>query len=82
MLSYIGSTTINGFPGIEKVQVKAFQKPSALSDSISDSFPDGTKQILEHKGAEGLAQWIQEQRTFYLPIRHFGTAINLSWLQE
>ncbi|MDM5198732.1 pyruvate carboxylase [Fictibacillus enclensis] len=66
MLSYIGSTTINGFPGIEKVQVKAFQKPSVLSASISDSFPDGTKQILEQKGAEGLAQWIQEQKNVLL----------------
>lgn len=62
MLRYIATTTINGFPGLESIKKPAFDKPKVPKVNYADSFPNGTKQILDQEGAEGLAHWVQEQK--------------------
>jgi pyruvate carboxylase len=61
MLTYIGTVTVNGFPGIGKKKKPVFDKPRIPKVSYAEPIPSGTKQILDEKGAEGLVQWIKEQ---------------------
>ncbi|NUK28986.1 pyruvate carboxylase [Parageobacillus sp. VR-IP] len=61
MLTYIGTVTVNGFPGIGKKKKPVFDKPRIPKVSYAEPVPGGTKQILDEKGPEGLVQWIKEQ---------------------
>jgi pyruvate carboxylase len=61
MLTYIGTVTVNGFPGIGKKKKPVFDKPRIPKVSYKEPIPSGTKQILDEKGAEGLVRWIKEQ---------------------
>jgi len=61
MLTYIANVTVNGLPGIKKVEKSAFVTPKIPEIKLSDPVPDGTKQILEREGVAGLVQWIKEQ---------------------
>lgn len=74
MLSYIGNVTVNGFPGIGKVKKPVFDQPRVAT--IDDSIPmqNGTKQILDQHGTDGLVQWIQEQKEVLLTDTTFRDA--------
>ncbi|EMR07640.1 2-oxoglutarate carboxylase small subunit [Bhargavaea cecembensis DSE10] len=61
LLTYIGNVTVNGFPGIGKEQKPVFHPARKPSVDLSAPPKQGTKQILDERGAEGLAQWIREQ---------------------
>ncbi|ARA97283.1 pyruvate carboxylase [Geobacillus thermodenitrificans] len=61
MLTYIGTVTVNGFPGIGKKKKPVFDKPRLPKLSEAEPIPAGTKQILDKHGPEGLVRWIQEQ---------------------
>jgi pyruvate carboxylase len=61
MLTYIGTVTVNGFPGIGKKKKPVFDKPRIPKISYKEPIPNGTKQILDEQGAEGLVKWIKEQ---------------------
>ncbi len=61
MLTYIGTVTVNGFPGIGKKKKPVFDKPRVPKVSQTEPIPAGTKQILDGRGPEGLVRWIQEQ---------------------
>ncbi|AKM18393.1 2-oxoglutarate carboxylase small subunit [Geobacillus sp. 12AMOR1] len=61
MLTYIGTVTVNGFPGIGKKKKPVFDKPRVPKLSETEPIPAGTKQILDERGPEGLVRWIQEQ---------------------
>ncbi|OQP07861.1 pyruvate carboxylase [Geobacillus sp. 46C-IIa] len=61
MLTYIGTVTVNGFPGIGKKKKPVFDKPRLPKLSEAEPIPAGTKQILDERGPEGLVRWIQEQ---------------------
>lgn len=61
MLTYIGTVTVNGFPGIVKKKKPVFDKPRVPKLSETEPIPAGTKQMLDERGAEGLIRWIQEQ---------------------
>lgn len=61
MLTYIGTVTVNGFPGIGKKKKPVFDKPRVPKLSETEPIPAGTKQMLDERGAEGLIRWIQEQ---------------------
>ncbi|MCK7605787.1 pyruvate carboxylase [Geobacillus stearothermophilus] len=61
MLTYIGTVTVNGFPGIGKKKKPVFDKPRVPKVSKTEPIPAGTKQILDERGPEGLVRWIQEQ---------------------
>ncbi|WP_057770655.1 pyruvate carboxylase [Cytobacillus dafuensis] len=74
MLSYIGNVTVNGFPGIEKKKRPVFDMPRLPKiNSIIDN-QNGTKQILDQYGAEGLVKWVKEQKEVLLTDTTFRDA--------
>lgn len=62
MLSYIGNVTVNGFPGIEQKNKPIFDQPRKIVLPQDSSYQAGTKQILDSRGADGLVDWIKEQK--------------------
>jgi len=63
LLHYIGNTIVNGYPGLTKPEKKPFfDSPRIPKTPYSQPYPDGTKQILEREGADGLVRWIKEQK--------------------
>ncbi|MGO4887923.1 pyruvate carboxylase [Anaerobacillus sp. MEB173] len=74
MLSFIGETIINGYPGLEKVKKPIFDKPIIPKVKYSEPIQDGTKQILDERGAEGLAKWVKEQKNVLLTDTTFRDA--------
>lgn len=74
MLRYIGNTTINGFEGMEKKEKPTFSKPVVPKISRSEKIPNGTKQILEQQGPEGLTKWLKEQNEVKLTDTTFRDA--------
>ncbi|MFO1445765.1 pyruvate carboxylase [Bacillus sp. Bva_UNVM-123] len=74
MLNYIGNVTINGFPGIEQKKRPIFAQPRIPKLKADTKFQDGTKQILEKQGADGLVKWIKEQKEVLLTDTTFRDA--------
>ncbi|MCD7033936.1 pyruvate carboxylase [Metabacillus sp. GX 13764] len=74
MLTYIGNVTINGFPGIEKKPKPDFDIPVIPKLSHQEPPQNGTKQILEQRGAKGLAEWVKEQQSALLTDTTFRDA--------
>jgi pyruvate carboxylase len=74
MLTYIGSITVNGFPGIGKKEKPIFPEPRMPKLKYSDPITPGTKQILEECGADGLVKWVQEQKNVLLTDTTFRDA--------
>lgn len=66
MLSYIGNVTINGFPGIDKKKRPVFDTPRVPKVKHYAEYQPGTKQILDERGADGLVQWVKEQKEVLL----------------
>ena len=61
MLTYIADRTINGFEGYGNRKKPTYQKPRIPTIKHSEPFPKGTKQILDERGPEGLAEWVKER---------------------
>ncbi|SFF94884.1 pyruvate carboxylase [Halobacillus alkaliphilus] len=61
MLSYIADRTINGFEGYGNRKKPTFHNPRVPDLKFSESMPTGTKQILDERGPEGLAEWLKER---------------------
>ncbi|WP_025949704.1 pyruvate carboxylase [Geobacillus thermocatenulatus] len=74
MLTYIGTVTVNGFPGIGKKKKPVFDKPRVPKVSQTEPIPAGTKQMLDERGPEGLVRWIQEQSRVLLTDTTFRDA--------
>lgn len=74
MLTYIGNTTINGFPGIQKIKKPLVRKPRIPKVAHLEPVPAGTKQILTERGADGLVEWIKEQKQVLLTDTTFRDA--------
>ncbi|WP_066066390.1 pyruvate carboxylase [Neobacillus soli] len=74
MLSYIGTVTVNGFPGIEKKKRPVFTKPRIPTVPFDLPFKDGTKQILDKFGPEGLVKWVKNQEQVLLTDTTFRDA--------
>ncbi|MCL6573541.1 MAG: pyruvate carboxylase [Bacillus sp. (in: Bacteria)] len=74
MLSYIGTVTVNGFPGIEKKKRPVFPKPRIPKIPYELPFADGTKQILDKYGPDGLVDWIKNQKQVLLTDTTFRDA--------
>ncbi|WP_252183624.1 pyruvate carboxylase [Rossellomorea vietnamensis] len=74
MLSYIGNVTVNGFPGIEKKKKPVFDKPRIPHLKELPDLQEGTKQILDRQGPEGLVNWIKEQKNVLLTDTTFRDA--------
>lgn len=73
-LTYIGNVTVNGFPGIEKKKRPVFSKPRIPSLPFALPVQEGTKQILDNEGAEGLIQWVKAQKHVLLTDTTFRDA--------
>lgn len=74
MLTYIANVTVNGFPGIEKKKRPVFEKPRVPKISTSLTYENGTKQVLETQGADGLVQWVKDQKKVLLTDTTFRDA--------
>ncbi|WP_158735500.1 pyruvate carboxylase [Alteribacillus sp. YIM 98480] len=74
MLTFIGETIINGYPGLEQEKKPIFEKPEIPKIKHSEPFPNGTKQILDEKGPEGLAEWVKNQKEVLLTDTTFRDA--------
>ncbi|AIE59514.1 pyruvate carboxylase [Bacillus methanolicus] len=74
MLTYIGNVTVNGFPGIEKRKKPVFDKPRIPKLKYDTEFKNGTKQILDELGADGLVKWVKEQKEVLLTDTTFRDA--------
>ncbi|TDL35163.1 pyruvate carboxylase [Jeotgalibacillus sp. S-D1] len=74
MLSYIGNVTINGFPGIEKIEKPEFPRARIPKVNLLEAPPAGTKQILETEGADGLVRWVKDQKDVLLTDTTFRDA--------
>lgn len=74
MLSYIGNVTINGFPGIEKIEKPEFPRARIPKVNLLETPPAGTKQILESEGADGLVRWVKDQKDVLLTDTTFRDA--------
>jgi pyruvate carboxylase len=62
LLNYIGNVTVNGFPGIEKASKPVFIMPRKPQIDLLTPPTAGTKQIMTERGADGLVEWIHEQK--------------------
>ncbi len=63
LLTYIADVTINGYPNLPKGEKKLFFPQARVPKlSINSSYPAGTRNILNQRGAEGLIKWIKEQK--------------------
>ncbi|WP_096154775.1 pyruvate carboxylase [Bacillus sp. FJAT-45066] len=74
MLSYIGTVTVNGFPGVEKKKKPVFDEPRLPNVETIPNFANGTKQILDEQGADGLVKWIKDQKEVLLTDTTFRDA--------
>ncbi len=65
ILSFVGHTTVNGYPGIfpdKKLHFKNLRDADLPEIPYSQAYPRGTRDILREKGAEGLAEWARKER--------------------
>lgn len=74
MLSYIANVTVNGFPGIERKKRPVFEKPRIPKLNYNFDYTNGTKQILDEQGPEGLVKWIKSQNQVLLTDTTFRDA--------
>ncbi|MFC7392419.1 pyruvate carboxylase [Scopulibacillus cellulosilyticus] len=66
MLTNIANVTVNGFPGIKKTKKPVFNYLKLPNVKLSEKAPNGTKQILEQQGPEGVVNWIRSQKEVLL----------------
>ncbi|AQQ53831.1 pyruvate carboxylase [Planococcus lenghuensis] len=66
LLSYIGNVTVNGFPGIEKKLKPIYADPRKPEVDLRQPASEGTKQILEREGVDGLIKWVKNQQDVLL----------------
>ncbi|SFJ92270.1 pyruvate carboxylase [Halobacillus dabanensis] len=74
MLSYIADRTINGFEGYGNRKKPTYSKPRIPEIKRSAKVPDGTKQILDEQGPEGLADWLKQRNEVLLTDTTFRDA--------
>ena len=67
ILTYIADITVNGHPETEgRARPAAQARPPRAPKARLDTPPAGTRQILEEKGAGGLAAWMKDQSRLLL----------------
>lgn len=74
MLAYIADRTINGFEGYGNRKKPTYSRPRVPEITHSASIPQGTKQILDERGPEGLAEWLKERNEVLLTDTTFRDA--------
>ncbi|WP_339227573.1 pyruvate carboxylase [Oceanobacillus sp. FSL K6-2867] len=74
MLTYIANTTLNGVDGVAKKKKPEFSPLLIPEVDYHQAIPKGTKQILDEKGPEGLANWLKDQKEVLLTDTTFRDA--------
>lgn len=74
LLNYIGNVTLNGFPSVEKRAKPIFVQPNKPKIDLLTPPIEGTKQILDKYGADGLVKWVLEQQDVLLTDTTFRDA--------
>ncbi|WP_042456057.1 pyruvate carboxylase [Neobacillus dielmonensis] len=74
LLNYIGTVTVNGFPGIEKRKRPVFPNPKVPKIAYDAPYKPGTKQILDQYGADELVNWVKNQKQVLLTDTTFRDA--------
>lgn len=74
LLSYIGNVTLNGFPGVEKRTKPIFTQPEKPKLDLLQPSKEGTKQILDREGADGLVKWVSNHSSVLLTDTTFRDA--------
>ncbi len=63
LLSYAAEVTVNGLPGLpDRPAGYEGREPAPPAYDATQAPPDGSRQILQKLGAEGLARWAREQK--------------------
>lgn len=65
-LRYIGTVTVNGFPGIKQEDKAVYTTPRVPKIAYDSKIEPGTKQILDAKGPEGIVDWIKSHEEVLL----------------
>jgi len=73
ILNYLGTTTVNGFPGISDQKKPAFDKPR-MPKNLQKDINEGAKQILDKEGPEAVAKWLKDQKEVLLTDTTFRDA--------
>ncbi|MFO7983079.1 MAG: pyruvate carboxylase [Desulfuromonadales bacterium] len=69
ILQFIGHTVVNGYPGISPEKAQKFsslREPEIPVIPYGQAHPRGTRDILQEKGPEGLAEWTLKQKRLLL----------------
>ncbi|WP_040286970.1 pyruvate carboxylase [Sporosarcina koreensis] len=74
VLNYLGTITVNGFPGIGRGSKPVYGTPRKPELDLSVPPKPGTKQILDERGPEGLAEWVKDQKDVLLTDTTFRDA--------
>ncbi|WP_170006873.1 pyruvate carboxylase [Bacillus fonticola] len=74
MLTYISDITVNGFPGITVDKKPVFSPTRIPQKRIGVAPPNGTKQLLDEKGPEAVAEWVRAQKQVLLTDTTFRDA--------
>ena len=62
VLTYIADITVNGHPEVQgRPKPSPDLKPARVPQQRADKAPDGTKTLLEKKGAQALVDWVAAQ---------------------
>ena len=62
LLSFMGDVLVNGHPEVANRTWPGDCPPARLPECPRHAPPSGTKQILDARGPEGLAEWMREQK--------------------
>ncbi|HET7559416.1 MAG TPA: pyruvate carboxylase [Limnochordia bacterium] len=62
ILRYIGHATVNQSKAAKQLDRDALKAPPVPEGAARRPYPDGTKQILDREGPEGLVRWIKAQK--------------------
>ncbi|SDC33849.1 pyruvate carboxylase [Shouchella lonarensis] len=74
MLTFIGETVVNGYPGLEKMAKPRFHQTAVPKVPSSERAQAGTKQVLDTQGVEGLVDWVRAQKEVLLTDTTFRDA--------
>lgn len=73
-MKYIGEVTVNGFPGIEKIQKRFYDEPRIPTDLVIKEEYTTAKNVLDAQGAQGVVDWIKQQENVLLTDTTFRDA--------
>ncbi|KFB08744.1 pyruvate carboxylase [Nitratireductor basaltis] len=62
LLNYLGDVTVNGHPEARDRPRPKADAAAPIIPYINGAVPDGTKQVLDERGAEGFSKWMREQK--------------------